>query len=252
MGPLREHVYENLMLKDVRPSTRQTYLRTLKPFLDLNLEDLNVPDLNEALMRIQNQNTRRKTVITLKSCINHPAVTALKFPESVSRVYDIPDEMTLRLALMTSQHETRALLMMYCGLRVGEACAVTKDDLNGNLLSVSKQKDGYTGEIRPVKTTADTIPVPDFLVPLVGLLGPCDVSVKAVRKSLLNAGKRVGVHLNPHMLRHWYATTLVKRGTPPHLVQRLMRHKNIRTTFSVYTQVARHDLYDVVRHLGGL
>ena len=83
MGSLHAHVMDNLMLKDIRPSTRQTYLRTLKPFLDLDLEDLNVPDLNEALQRIPNQNTRRKTVITLKSCVKHPAEKVQMFPESV-------------------------------------------------------------------------------------------------------------------------------------------------------------------------
>jgi len=49
----------------------------------------------------------------------------------VPRRYVLPDEDTLRLALMTTPHETRGLLMMYCALRLGEACAVTSRDVAG-------------------------------------------------------------------------------------------------------------------------
>ena len=250
--PLAQHVMDSLQLKDIRLSTRQTYLRTLRPFMDLDFDSLNVPELNDILQRIPNQNTRRKTVIALKSCIDHPAVKALKFPESVPRLYDLPDESTLRLALMTSPHETRGLLMMYCGLRIGEACAVTKDDLQGNMLKVTRQMDGYTREIRPVKSNASAVPVPDFLVPAVALLGPLEVSPKAVRKALLNAGKRVGIHLNPHMLRTWYCNRLIKMGLPPHVVQRLMRHGNIRVTFTHYAQAEAADLASAVKDMGNL
>jgi site-specific recombinase XerD len=76
------------------------------------------------------------------------------------------------------------------------------------------------------------------------------VNPKAVRKSLRRAGVRVGLSLNPHQLRHWYATKLVKEGTPPNVVQRLMRHKDIRVTFKVYAQVAQSDLTSVVDDLG--
>ena len=250
VGSLETHIMEHLAIKDIRPSTRQTYLRTLRPFMDMNLEGLNLTDINEVLLSINNQNTRRKTVITLKACIDHPAVRALRIPESVPKVYDLPSETTLRLALMTCPHQTRALLMMYAGLRIGEACAVTGKDLQGNLLFITKQKDGYNHQIRPTKTGSDAIPIPDWLVPQVQALGDCEVSVKGVRKALLNAGKRVGIHLNPHQLRHWYATNLIKRGVPPQMVQRLMRHKNIRTTFSIYAQVGKADLYEAVKDMG--
>ena len=249
MGSLSEHVRQTLMTKDIRPSTRRTYEYGLRPFMDMDLDTLTVSDLNEVLLSIPNQNTRRRVVIALKACVDHPAVKALRYPESVPKVYDLPSEETIRLALMTCPHETRGLLMMYCGLRVGEALAISKDNLTGNMLRVTHQKND-AGSLVPVKTTADAIPVPDFLVPLVAVLEPSTVSVKAVRKAMLNAGKRVGIHLNPHMLRHWYATTLINNKVPPHLVQRLMRHKNIRVTLGVYAQVGRGDLYGVVKDLG--
>ena len=62
-----------------------------------------------------------------------------KIPRGVPRHYDLPDEDTLRLALMTSPHEIRGLLMAYAGLRLGEACAITRLDVAGDRLRVDKQ-----------------------------------------------------------------------------------------------------------------
>ena len=52
--------------------------------------------------------------------------------------------------------------------------------------------------------------------------------------------------INPHMLRHWYATDMIKRGISPEVVRRQMRHKKIETTMKVYVQVNSRDLEDSV------
>lgn len=249
MGSLEDVVRASLATKDIRPSTRRSYLVALQPFMHMNMEWLSVVDLREGLDSIGNQNSRRKAVIAMKSLVPHPAVQALKVPEAVPKVYDLPDETTLRLALLTSTHQTRALLMMYGGLRLGEACAVTTADLEGQWLDISKQVDETTRRIVPVKTTSGRVPLPEWLVPQVQALTQV-ANPKAVRKSLARAGRRVGVDLNPHQLRHWYATTLVKKGLSPSVVQRLLRHKNIAMTFKVYTQVAQADLTSAVGDLG--
>jgi hypothetical protein len=141
-----------MALKDIRPSTRRSYLVALKPFFDMEVDALNVPDLNAILLGISNQNSRRKAVIALKACLDHPAVSALRVPEPVSRSYDLPDETTIRLALMTCPHETRLLLGMYAGLRLGELSATTHDDLQGRWLTVARQVDETTRRLVPVKT----------------------------------------------------------------------------------------------------
>lgn len=251
MGSVSDAVHQSLMLKDIRPGTRRSYLQCLQPFMDLEMESLSVSALNEILSTIPNQNTRRKVVIALKSCVDHPAVKVLKVPAQLAKSYDLPDEMTLRLAIMTSPHATRALLMMYAGLRLGEACAVTKDSLQGRWLNVSVQVDETTRRVVPVKTSAERVPLPQWLIPQVETLTEVG-NPKAVRKALANAGKRVGIHLNPHQLRHWYATTLVRAGNNPSVVQRLLRHKDIRVTFRVYNQVRSIDLEDAIDEMGRL
>ena len=45
-----------------------------------------------------------------------------------------------------------------------------------------------------------------------------------------------GIRLNPQMLRHWYATTLLARGVPLIVVSRQLRHSDVATTLRTYAQ----------------
>jgi len=51
-----------------------------------------------------------------------------------------------------------------------------------------------------------------------------------------------GIGVNPHMLRHFYATEMIRRGVNPEIVRRQMRHKNLSTTLKIYTQIRTEEL----------
>lgn len=74
----------------------------------LDLGDPNNQTVQDAIWTIDNPNTRRAAIIAVRS------VTSLKIKisRSVPGRYVLPDEDTLRLALLTSPHEPRGLLMM--------------------------------------------------------------------------------------------------------------------------------------------
>jgi integrase len=54
--------------------------------------------------------------------------------------------------------------------------------------------------------------------------------------------KTGGKKVNPHMLRHWYATDMIRRGVNPEVVRRQMRHKNVAITLKIYTQVRSEEV----------
>jgi hypothetical protein len=136
----------------------------------LDLVDPDVQTVQDAIRTIDNPNTCRAAIIAVRS------VTGLKIkiPGGVPRRCDLPDEDTLRLALMTSPHKPRGLLMMYAGLRVGEACEITTTDVSGDRLMVARQvvEVHHTGKpttqrIGPVKTHESIVVIPHWLTDIV-------------------------------------------------------------------------------------
>ena len=245
---VRERLYEVAMDKGLRQSTLLSYERLIGylDILDLDCQAATQALVLERLWAIDNPNTRRAVVIAVRSVLGY----SIKIPKGVPRRYVLPDEDTLRLALMTSPHETRGLLMMYAGLRIGEACAITAQDVSGDRLTVARQvqllhRTGQptTCRIAPVKTSEATVVIPNWLTPMVLALEET-VKPDAVRESIRRAGKRVGVALNPHMLRHWYATTMLERGLPLALVSRQMRHSDIAVTLRTYSQFNEGDIHN--------
>lgn len=247
---VRERLYAVAMDKGLRQSTLYSYERLLRciGLLDVEIKEVTRELVLERLWTLDNPNTRRATIIAVRSVLGY----SIRIPKSIPRRYDLPDEDTLRLALMTSPHEARGLLMMYAGLRIGEACAITYRDISGDRLRVDKQvqelhRTGHPTTVRigPVKTSEASIVVPWPLVPVVDSLTSYTTPA-LVRESLRRAGRKVGLALNPHLLRHWYATTLLRRGVPLALVSKQMRHSDISVTLRTYSQYDEGSIHDVL------
>ncbi len=247
---VRERLHAIALDRGLRQSTVLSYERLLgrMDLLDRAPDEVSQSEALDALWTIDNPNTRRAAVIALRSVFGW----RIKIPKGVPRRYDLPDEDTLRIALMTSPHEARGLLMMYAGLRIGEACAITSSDVAGDRLRIDKQvqmlhQTGKPTQVRlgPVKTNVADVVIPHWLTPIVQSL---DDTAKpdVVRESLRRAGLKVGIKLNPHLLRHWYATTLISRGVPLNVVSEQMRHSDVGVTLRTYSQsTAESNIHDL-------
>ncbi|AWR97686.1 tyrosine-type recombinase/integrase [Acidianus sulfidivorans JP7] len=74
-----------------------------------------------------------------------------------------------------------------------------------------------------------------------------DLSYQALYKIIKRIGNKAGIHgLRPHILRHTFATTAIRRGVPLPVVQRLLGHKDIKTT-QIYTHLVLEDLEKVYK-----
>lgn len=233
--------------RGLRQSTVLGYERLFRRLgmLDAPLDSITMEQAVEALWTIDNPNTRRSAVIALRSVFGWN----IKIPKAIPRRYELPDEDSLRFALMLSPHEPRGLLMMYAGLRIGEACAVTASSRQGDRLTVDKQvlelhRKGSptTWRLAPVKTNEAAIVVPHFMETVIDSLQET-AKPGRVRESLRRAGTKVGIDLTPHMLRHWYATTMLARGIPLSLVSKQMRHSDVSVTLRTYSQHNDGDIH---------
>jgi integrase/recombinase XerD len=67
---------------------------------------------------------------------------------------------------------------------------------------------------------------------------------KSVQKVLDQAGKKVGIKVTAHMLRHSFATHLLESGTDIRHIQKLLGHSDLSTT-EIYTHISNKDLSNI-------
>lgn len=144
----------------------------------------------------------------------------------------------------------RALLeLLYgCGLRNAEACGLRLADIRRDQgLLIIRGKGEKTRMVPYAPATLEAIDAwlairPDSRTDHVLLttrqnpLGTSDV-----RRIVRAAGKRAGVAIHPHTLRHACATHLMEQGADVRMIQEFLGHSSITTT-QLYTHVSETQL----------
>jgi integrase len=251
-----EYASEVINTRPYKYQTRLTYLKDLKR---LGIWDLDISDINSALIRdkvekVTTQSTRKRLFITARSIFKELGICQdLPNLEAEGKIYDIPPQEQLEWLIDRSKYRLQLLLCMFGGLGVGEACAVTPEKLSGDYLDVNQaySQDGlHLGSPK----TYGKILLPDWLAEEVRNMKPNQMwsigkTTKLVSHSCykLSRGEKFknlsgGKTVNPHMLRHWYATDMIRRGVNPEVVRRQMRHKNVSVTLKIYTQVKSEEI----------
>jgi integrase len=230
--------------RSLRASTVRSYMTLLGRIglLEREVTGVTREEALELIWTLESVNTRRSTAIALRSVV--PSCAGLKIPKGVARHYDLPDETMLRFALSLTPHQVRGELMAYGGLRSGEAAAITRRDVNGDQLLVTKQVSEETGKLGPVKTVEGTVTIPLWLAERLQTVEET-VQPASVRESFRRAGRKCGIHLSPHMLRKWHITKLIEAGVPLELVRQQARHSHIATTLTHYQEFSPQQIHEV-------
>ncbi|MFH0711522.1 MAG: site-specific tyrosine recombinase/integron integrase [archaeon] len=76
-------------------------------------------------------------------------------------------------------------------------------------------------------------------------------SKKSVQKVLERLGKKIGIRIHPHMLRHSFATHLLEQGVDIRYIQKLLGHSDVSTT-EIYTHVSNQKLENIKSPLDNL
>ena len=231
--------------------TKQTYYKDLKR---LGIWELDVSEINSVLIRnrvevIPTLSTRKRLYITARTIFKELGKCQdLPQLQVQGKIYDLPTQEQLEWIIAKSKYRFQLLLCMYAGLRVGEACAITPNKLQGEYLIIDQaySQDGlHLGSPK----TYGRVRIPTWLAveiknmrfeeywqygkPTSRVTHSCFKLSKGREWRELTDGKK----FNPHMLRHWYATDMIRRGISPEVVRRQMRHANVNVTLQIYTQV---------------
>lgn len=250
MTTVREYTIKVLASRQISSTTVHSYLQTIRQLHldDIPMSKISLQYLYEVLLSVDNPNTRRKHAIAFRSIFKEfPWIKQLRIPRSPAKVYHLPSEDDIRFTLMLSPYELQGLLMMYAGLRSGEACDVKPTSVKGNVLHVFTQRYD-SGRTAQAKTVGHVI-IPSWLAARVRHMQYKVITPGMVRESFRRYGKKTGIHVNPHMLRHWYATQFTKNRINPEIARRQMRHSDLKTTLGYYTQVSPGEIEEAVTDL---
>lgn len=176
------------------------------------------------------------------------------------------DKGTFAQKLKGIRNYTIGLLMLDAGLRVGEVCSLLKSQLLFNnepvnsvvvLPSNSKNGEGRTiptsQRIRKaIRTWSENFwehyCIPDHCPAFGNPATHTPITTRQIERIFFEAGlKAIGRKVNPHMLRHTFATRLM-RTCSIRVVQQLLGHKQLSST-QIYTHPGMDDLQEAITSL---
>ena len=236
--------------RPLKYGTRHSYIKIIK---SLGIWETEISDLNCALIfdkvdQMRSHNVKKNVYICLRSVFKDLGIfNELPILQGIAKEYDFPTQEELHQIIDRSKYRRILYLCMYAGLRVGEACAVIPSQLEGNMLTVDRaiSQDGlHMGSPK----TYGKVMIPDWLADEVRAMTEEEYWRIGMPSQLVswacgNLSKRsASKSINPHMLRHWFATDMIQRGINPEIARRQLRHKNIETTMKIYVQVNDQDL----------
>jgi integrase len=141
------------------------------------------------------------------------------------------------------------ILLFYSGMRIGEALALEKSDIDGNTVTITKTRN-RKWHITPPKTKSSvrTISLPDIAMsalkevcrrmPGTKLIFPVTYTtcLHHFRRAVSASGVRP---LTIHALRHAHASILIAKGVPITAVSKRLGHTSPQITLSVYSHATK-------------
>lgn len=164
----------------------------------------------------------------------------VKMPKAKQKVISIlsPDEIRQLLSCVDGRDRLIVLLMLDCGLRRSEVCALRCDDVFD-----------YYFIVRGKGDKERIVPMSDYiLLPMRNALFHaalrhsdlvCDISENAVKLLFQRLKKRTGIsRLHPHLLRHTFATLYLVNGGDLVSLQHILGHESFEIT-QVYLHLSQ-------------
>ncbi len=161
--------------------------------------------------------------------------------EEIQKIYD--NARTLRDKLIIR-------LLVETGMRANELLNISVNDIDFNKKMI-RLRVTKNGEERVVFFTDNTLLLIRKYLKNHDGEKLFNMTYQALYKTIRRLGEKVGLNgLRPHMLRHSFATNAIRRGVPLPAVQRILGHKDIKTT-QIYTHLILDDLEKAYREAFG-
>lgn len=173
----------------------------------------------------------------------------IRLPAKEADIVLIPTEDEVQKMLDNANPNLRKCIMLgaFCGMRRGEICYIRYKDIKDGCISIHgdmvKDSDGkwiFKDHAKTDKSNR-TIRVPEFVLEELGTGEPEQRVMPCLPDAITNAftrlRNRLGMPYHFHLLRHFFASTLIAQGIPREYVQALGGWEDGRTLEKIYTHI---------------
>lgn len=240
------------------PSTIRGYRAVLnnldESFLNTPIDKITLPMLQTLINKCSISHTPK----TVRN-VNGFVISVMKYygsdiksprlPQKEKKPVYIPTEDEVR-AILNDAKGTKyevAFILGTLGLRRSEICALTKDDLDGNVLTINKalvQDEDNNWVVKATKTTDSTrtVVIPEYVANLIRENGVCEYGPHAIYQALQRSQRRLGIkNFSFHKLRHFFASYLHEQGFTDKQIQAMGGWKTDAVMKSVYQHAMEMD-----------
>jgi len=255
-------------------NTIKLYTIAIKDFLDFVKKDprqITTSDLNKWVIDILNRNTKAKVISDLEkrrekaTTARHYIIAVVRFLKWLGidikptiprtrrreiRALSEGDIEKIKNSLKRTKDKLLIQLLLDTGLRAKELLSIRKSDINieKRFIIVRNTKNG---EERIVFFTEETRKMLEkYIKNMSNDQKLFNITYDALYRKLKRLGKKLGIDLRPHILRHTFATQAIRKGMPLPVVQKILGHKDIRTT-QIYTHLVTEDLQEIYKKIFG-
>ena len=257
--------------------------RAIDRFGDMPVKDLSPVAIKAYLDSLAHKGYARRTVnqhfvvlreICAYGCENYNimqnAAALVKLPDKLpqsKRKMPSPEQIEQIKAISHTRDGLFLNFLMYSGLRLGEALALTWADVDIDHEILHVRRSLYfagrnQGEFKAPKSDAGQRDViylkrlqillePYRGVPGAYVFGDDKPMSKRAYYCLLQRCRKEGLDITPHQLRHAFATLCFEASIPEKATQRLLGHAQISTTMDVYAELRQSKLLESAAALNG-
>lgn len=245
------------------PATVRTYKSAQKclalyfPWLmNTNIHDLTTDHLQRIVDELVKKNMKPKSVrnyygfITVILDYNRIRLAPPRLPQKERSTLNIPDEATVKRVIELAEGtelEVPVMLAAFGPLRRGEICALTMDDIDGNVIHVCKDmvlNDAREWVVKPPKTFSSDryVTMPDRVINRIEKQGyVTNYDPNGLSYAFSTLLKQNGIeHFRFHDLRHFCCSYLHGMNVPDVYIMQRSGHSTNSTLRNVYT----HTLQD--------
>lgn len=233
-------------LKDTTLHTYRSRFSSIEPIMYVKVKNLNAIMIQNQLDRLSPASqSYMVSLLTMvikylmdNDVLQKKPLRGIKVSyEKKSRVALTVEQQKVILTAPSCREKNALLLMMLCGLRMGEAMAITRRDIHDGMVHVTKQINALGQETTPkTKASIREVPCPSILYEEIkDMMVIVPHSRDAVQKFI----KKLGLDITPHQLRHTYATNLFNSDVSVKTAQKFLGHTSLAMTMDIYTHLTK-------------